>query len=83
MMPQGIIRSLPGNASGHHPAPARECLKASPVLKGLNPNKPKCVDFNNVRQRFYQVPSLQDLFKTVKPEVILEFLKAAAQYRLL
>ena len=32
---------------------------------------------------FYQVPSLQDLFKTVKPEVILEFLKAAALYRLL
>ena len=28
-------------------------------------------------------PSLQDLFKTVKPEVILEFLKAAALYRLL
>ena len=39
--------------------------------------------FNDVRQRFYQVPSLQDLFKTVKPEVILEFLKAAALYRLL
>ena len=30
----------------------------------------ECVDFNDVRQRFYQVPSLQDLFKTVKPEVI-------------
>ena len=30
-----------------------------------------------------QVPSLQDLFKAVKPEVILEFLKAAALYRLL
>ena len=43
----------------------------------------KCVDFNDVRQRFYQVPSLQDLFKTVKPEVILQFLKAAALYRLL
>ena len=43
----------------------------------------ECVDFNAVRQRFYQVPSLQDLFKTVKPEVILEFLKAAALYRLL
>ena len=28
-----------------------------------------------MRQRFYQVPSLQDLLKTVKPEVILEFLK--------
>ena len=41
------------------------------------------VDFNDVRQRFYQVPSLQDLFKTVKAEVILEFLKAAALYRLL
>ena len=43
----------------------------------------ECVDFNDVRQRFYQAPSLQDLFKTVKPEVILEFLKAAALYRLL
>ena len=43
----------------------------------------ECVDFNDVRQRFYQVPSLQDLFKTVKPEVSLEFLKAAALYRLL
>ena len=43
----------------------------------------QCVDFNDVRQRFYQVPSLQDLFKTVKPEVMLEFLKAAALYRLL
>ena len=43
----------------------------------------ECVDFNDVRQRFYQVPSLQDLFNTVKPEVILDFLKAAALYRLL
>ena len=43
----------------------------------------ECVDFNDVRQRFYQVPSLQDLFKTVKPELILEFLKVAALYRLL
>ena len=30
----------------------------------------ECVDFNDVRQSFYQVPSLQDLFKTVKPEVV-------------
>ena len=43
----------------------------------------ECVDFNDVRQRFYQVPSLQDLFKTFKPEVILDFLKAAALFRLL
>ena len=43
----------------------------------------ECVDFNDVRQRFYQVPTLQDLFETVKPEVILDFLKAAALYRLL
>ena len=35
MMPQGITRSPPGNASGHHPVPAGKCLKASPVLKGL------------------------------------------------
>ena len=32
--------------------------------------------------RFDQVPLLQDLFKTVKPEVILEFLKAADFYEL-
>ena len=36
----------------------------------------ECVDFTDVRQRFYQVPSLQDLFKTVKPDMISEFLKA-------
>ena len=40
-------------------------------------------DFNGVRRRFYQVPSLQDLFGTVKPGVILDFLKAAALYRIL
>ena len=43
----------------------------------------ECADFNDVRRRFYQVPSLQNLFNTVKPEVILDFLKAAALYRLL
>ena len=43
----------------------------------------ECVDFNDVQQRFCQVPSLQDLFKTVKPEVILDFLQGAALYRLL
>ena len=34
----------------------------------------------NIHLMFY---NLQDLFKTVKPEVILDFLKAAALYRLL
>ena len=42
----------------------------------------QCADFNDVRWRCDQVPSLQDLCKTVKPEVILDFLKAAALYRL-
>ena len=41
----------------------------------------ECVDLSDVRQRFYQVPSLQDHFKTVKPEVILKCLKAAALYK--
>ena len=54
------------------------------LLKGGSPECIPCncpltikhlFDFNNVRQRFYQVPSVQDLFKTVKPEGILEFLK--------
>ena len=40
----------------------------------------ECADFNDGQQRFYQVPSLQDLFKTVKPEVILDFLKVVALY---
>ena len=32
--------------------------------------------FNDAWGRFYQAPSLQDLFKTVKPDVILDLLKA-------
>ena len=40
----------------------------------------ECADFKDVWQRFYCVPTLQDLFKTVKPEVILDFSKAAALY---
>ena len=35
----------------------------------------ECADFNDVRQRFYQVPSLQDLFK-IQTRSHLEFLKA-------
>ena len=46
-------------------------------------NEFDCADFNDVRRRIYPVPSLQDLFKTVNPEVILDFLKAAVLYRLL
>ena len=38
----------------------------------------ECADLNDGRRIFYQVPSLQDLFKTVEPEVILDFLKAAS-----
>ena len=49
MMPQGITRSLPENASGHHPVPAGECLKASPVLKGLR----KCVLLGRARNNFF------------------------------
>ena len=33
----------------------------------------ECADFNDVKQRIYHVPSLQDLFKTVNAEVILDF----------
>ena len=33
----------------------------------------ECGYFNDVRQIFYQVPSLQDLFKTVKADVILDY----------
>ena len=39
----------------------------------------ECADFNDVRRRFYRVPSLQDLFKTLKPEVILD-LKAVEAF---
>ena len=37
----------------------------------------ECVHFAGVRRRFCQVPTLQDLFKSVKAEVILEFLESA------
>ena len=62
--------------------PPPECIPCNCLLT-IKHLLIECVDFNDVRQRFYQVPSLQDLFKTVKAEVILEFLKAAALYRLL
>ena len=62
--------------------PPPECIPCNCLLT-IKHLLIECVDFNDVRQRFYQVPSLQDLFKTVEAEVILEFLKAAALYRLL
>ena len=62
--------------------PPPECIPCNCLLT-IKHLLIECVDFTDVRQRFYQVPSLQDLFKAVKPEVILEFLKAAALYRLL
>ena len=76
---------------GHSRLTHKFLLKGEPPPECIPCNCPltikhlliECVDFNDVRQRFDQVPSLQDLFKTVKPEVILEFLKAAALYRLL
>ena len=52
--------------------PPPECIPCNCLLT-IKHLLIECVDFNDVRQRFYQVPSLQDLFKTVKPEVILEF----------
>ena len=66
--------------------PPPECIPCNCLLT-IKHLLIECVDFNDVRQRFYQVHSLthslQGLFKTVKAEVILEFLKAAALYRLL
>ena len=60
--------------------PPPECIPCPLTIKHL---LNKCADFNDVTQRFDQVPSLQDPFRTVKPVVILDFLKAAALYRLL
>ena len=34
-------------------------------------------EFNEVRRRFYQASSLENLFRTVKADVILDFLNAA------
>ena len=42
-----------------------------------------CTDFLTQRQRFYQVATLQELFSTVKADVILAFLKASGLYTLL
>ena len=57
--------------------PPTECIPCNCPLTIKHPLI-ECADFNDVRRRFYQVPTLHDLFKTVKPEVILDFLKAAA-----
>ena len=42
----------------------------------------ECADFTDIRQKCYQVPTLQDPFKTLKAEVILKSLKAAVLYPL-
>ena len=76
---------------GHSHLTCEFLLKGEPLPECIPCNCPLTIkhlliegaDFNDVRQRFYQVPSLQDHFKTVKPEVILVFLKAAVLYRLL
>ena len=57
----------PGSAPGEPPP---ECIPCNCPLT-IKHLLIKCAD---VRQRFYQVPSVQDLFKAVKPEVILDFL---------
>ena len=36
--------------------------------------------FDDVGQRFYEVPSLQELFEIVKADAILYFLKTAAAF---
>ena len=43
----------------------------------------ECADFNDVKWRFYQVPSLQKLFKNAILEVILGFLESSCAVRLL
>ena len=42
-----------------------------------------CIDFTLIRQRFYKVAGLQELFNTVKPDLIIDFLKAAGLHQLL
>ena len=43
----------------------------------------ECVDLMLIRQRFYHVAGLHELFNTVKPDLIINYLKAAGLYRLL
>ena len=58
-MHQGITRSPPGNASGHHPVPAGECLKASPVLKGLTTEEPGTAKYTlPIFKKLLYLPSL-------------------------
>ena len=40
----------------------------------------ECIDLKEIRERFYHASDLSELFKTVKAEVILNFLKAAGLY---
>ena len=47
------------------PGRGRGTLVKSVLCLSSNHLLLECADFNDVRRRFYQVPSLQDLFKTV------------------
>ena len=59
--------------------PPPECIVCNCTLtvKHLLLN---CVDFDAIRQQFYQVAHLPELFKSVSPEKIVGFLKAAGLF---
>ena len=59
--------------------PPPECIvcKCTLTVKHLLLN---CVDFDALRQQFYQVADLPELFKSVSPEKIVGFLKAAGLF---
>ena len=56
--------------------PPPECIvcNCTVTVKHLLLN---CVDFDAIRQQFYQVADKPELFKSVSPEKIVGFLKAA------
>ena len=43
----------------------------------------ECIDFTPVRQGYYRVADLKELFNTIKPDLIIDFLKAAGLYTLI
>ena len=78
-MQAGNMREFLSSVKGEPPT---ECIQCNCLLT-VKHLLIECAEFNYAKQRFYRVPSLQDLFKTFKADVVVDYLKAAALYMLL
>jgi len=74
-VPLSLIDSL---LAGEHPPFSISCLQTLTVEHIFL----HCVEFNNIRKKFFTVSTLNELFRDVNPTVVLQLLREAGLYKL-